>query len=338
VDSGVRIRTGVRAGLICSAFLLLSGCGGNGQSTLSPDSHASRDISNLWWGMLVAAVIGFAGAVGLIVLARIRRDREGFPLLGTDEKKLDRLVVGFGIVIPVVALTALFFIADVGVLKATDAPGKGETKMTIQVVGHQWFWEARYPGSKAVTANEIHIPARTPVKVVLTTADVIHSFWVPELNKKIDAMPGHPNTLLLYADKPGAFRGECAEFCGLQHAKMGMRVYADPPERFRAWLAQEAKAVGAGAQQQPGFQAFTRNQCASCHTLRGTSARGRVGPDLTHLMTRKSLGALTIPNTRNYLGAWVLDPQQFKPGNKMPALRLRGPEFDELMTFLRSLK
>jgi cytochrome c oxidase subunit II len=338
VDSRARIRAGARAGLICCGVLLLAGCGDNKQSTLSPDSHPARDIASLWWGMLVAAVIVFAGAVGLIVLARIRRDREGFPLLGTDEKRLDGLVVGFGIVIPIVALAALFYIGDIGVLRATDAPAKGETKMTINVTGHQWFWEVRYPGTQAVTANEIHIPARTPVKVVLTTADVIHSFWVPELNKKVDAMPGHPNTLLLYADNPGVFRGECAEFCGLQHAKMGMRVYADPPGRFRAWLANQAKPLAADAQQQPGFRQFTRNQCASCHTLRGTSARGRIGPDLTHLMTRKSLGALTVPNTRNYLGAWVLDPQQFKPGNKMPGLQLSGREFDDLMTFLRSLK
>jgi cytochrome c oxidase subunit II len=117
-----------------------------------------------------------------------------------------------------------------------------------------------------------------------------------------------------------------------------MAVYADPPARFRAWLANESKPLGASAQQSPGFQAFTNNQCASCHTLRGTSARGRIGPDLTHLMTRKTLGALTIPNTRNYLGAWVLDPQQFKPGNKMPALHLKGPEFTKLVNFLRSLR
>jgi cytochrome c oxidase subunit 2 len=209
--------------------------------------------------------------------------------------------------------------------------------MTIDVIARQWFWEVRYPGG-AVTANEIHIPARTPVKVVLTTADVIHSFWVPELNKKVDTVPGHPNPLLLYADKPGSYRGQCAEFCGLQHAKMAMRVDADPPDRFRAWLANESKPVAASAQQQAGFQAFSNNQCASCHTLRGTSARGRIGPDLTHLMSRKTLGALTIPNTRKDLGAWVRDPQHFKPGNKMPALQISGRDFTELMAFLRSLK
>jgi cytochrome c oxidase subunit 2 len=331
------IRASVRGGLLASSLIVLSGCGDNGQSTLSPDSPPAHDITNLWWGTLVAAVIVFGGTLGLLVLARVRRDREGFPLIGSSERRLSALVVAFGIVIPVLALTALFYIADVGVLRATDAPAKGQTKMTIQVVGRQWFWEVRYPGG-AVTANEIHIPTRTPVKVVLTTADVIHSFWVPELNKKVDTVPGHPNPLLLYADRPGVYRGQCAEFCGVQHAKMALRVDADPPARFQAWLANEAKGLAASAEQQPGFQAFLDGQCASCHTLRGTSARGRIGPDLTHLMSRKTLGALTIPNTPSYLSAWVRDPQHYKPGNKMPALELSGPEFAQLMSFLRSLR
>ena len=333
----MRGKRGICAGLGLIALFLLSGCGDNGQSTINPGSQPSRDISNLWWGMLAAAAIVFAGSLALIFLSRIRRDREDFPLLGSDEKRFNSLVVAFGIVIPVVALTVLFYIADVGVLRATDAPAKGETRMTIQVVGRQWFWEARYPGG-AVTANEIHIPAGTPVKVVLTTADVIHSFWVPELNKKVDTIPGHPNSLLLYADKPGAFRGQCAEFCGLQHAKMSMRVYADPPARFRAWLANESKPLAASAAQSPGFKSFTENQCASCHTLRGTSARGRVGPDLTHLAGRKTLGALTIANTRADLSAWIKDPQHFKPGNKMPSLPLSGPELTQLTNFLEGLK
>jgi cytochrome c oxidase subunit 2 len=333
---------GIRAGagaVACCALLPLTGCGnGNGQSTLDPGSSPARDISNLWWGMLVAAAIVFAGTLALIFLSRIRRDREGFPFLGTEEKRLDSLVVVFGIVIPVLALSALFYIADIGVLRATDAPAKGQTKMTIKVIARQWFWEVRYPGSQAVTANEIHIPVRTPIKVELTSADVIHSFWVPELNKKVDAVPGHPNSLYLFADKTGSFRGQCAEFCGLQHAKMALRVDAEPLAQFRQWLANESKPLSASAQQQPGFQAFTNSQCASCHTLRGTSAVGRIGPDLTHLMTRKTLGALTIPDTRAYLGAWIVDPQQFKPGNRMPGLRLQGRQMTDLMNFLESLE
>jgi cytochrome c oxidase subunit 2 len=329
---------GRRGALVCAATAaVLAGCGGNRQNTLDPHSSPAHDISTLWWGMLAAAGVVFAGVLLLIGLSVVGRRREGFPVLGNDARRLNGLVIGFGILIPVLALTTLFFIADIGVVKATDAPSPGQTKMTIDVVARQWFWEARYPGSGAVTANEIHIPARTPVKVIVTSPDVIHSFWVPELNKKVDAIPGYKNDLLLYADKPGVYRGQCAEFCGLQHAKMAMDIYADPPQRFRAWLRQEAKPVAASAAGSPGFQAFTQNDCANCHALRGTSARGNIGPDLTHLMSRKTLGALTIPNRRNYLGAWVLDPQQFKPGNKMPQLDIPPQQFKALMTFLRSL-
>src|SRR3954454_12774857 len=288
--------------------------------------------------MLAAAVVVFAGVLILIALSIVKRKQEGGPFVGTDEPKMTKLIVGFGIVIPVITLSVLFFIADIGVVRATDAPTRGEAKMTIDVIAKQWFWEVRYPGSGAVTANEIHIPAGTRVNVVVTSPDVIHSFWVPELNKKVDAIPGHPNNLQLYADKPGVYRGQCAEFCGLQHAKMAMAVYADPPARFKAWLANEAKPLAPSARQRPGYQVFTHNQCASCHTLRGTDARGAIGPDLTHLITRKTLAALTIPNTRGYLSAWVLDPQHFKPGNKMPGLTLAPADQRRLVNFLESLR
>src|SRR3954471_1179844 len=206
----------------------------HGQSVLHPHSSAAHDISTLWWGMLAAATVVFAGVLILIALSIVRRRREGMPVAGNDERKMTGLIVGFGIVIPVLTLAVLFFIADIGVVKATDAPAPGQTKMTIDVVGRQWFWEVRYPGTGAVTANEIHIPVKTPVKIVATSADVIHSFWVPELNKKIDMLPGHPNTLELYADKPGVYRGQCAEFCGLQHARMALSVYADAPATYKA--------------------------------------------------------------------------------------------------------
>ena len=330
---------GRRGAFVCvCAAALLGGCGGNRQSTLDPHSSPAHDITTLWWGMLAAAGVVFAGVLLLIGISIVRRRREGFPVLGGDERKVTGLIVAFGIVIPVVTLTALFFIADIGVVKATDAPSPGQTKMTIEVTGRQWFWEARYPRAGAVTANEIHIPVRTPVKVIVTSPDVIHSFWVPELNKKVDAIPGYRNDVLLYADKPGVYRGQCAEFCGLQHAKMAMAVYADPPQRFQAWLRQEAKPVAASAVQSAGFQVFNQNDCANCHTLRGTGARGNIGPDLTHLMSRKTLGALTIPNAPKDLSAWVRDPQQFKPGNKMPQLGIPRAQFNELMTFLRSLR
>src|SRR3954454_14323995 len=222
--------------------------------------------------MLAAAVIVFAGAVGLIVLPWVRRRREGLPAV-RERGRLDLgLVVTFGIGIPLIAVVTLFVVANFVVLPHTDAPAAASTRLTIEVVGRQWFWEVRYPGRGVVTANEIHIPARTRVNVIATTGDVIHSFWVPQLNRKIDMIPGRRNRVLLYANKPGRYRGQCAEFCGLQHAHMAMYVHADPPQRFRAWLDGQRRAaasVAAGAAAN-GEQIFTRDQCASCHTIRGT--------------------------------------------------------------------
>jgi cytochrome c oxidase subunit 2 len=234
----------------------------------------------------------------------------------------------------------VFAIANLGVLPDTDAPKASSTRMTVRVIGHQWFWEVRYPGSTAVTANEIHIPVRTRVNVVAETHDVIHSFWVPQLNRKIDMVPGHPNRLLLYADQPRRYRGQCAEFCGLQHAHMSMSVYADPPDRFRAWLARMARPRPAPRtpEERRGEQVFLANQCASCHTIRGTAARGRVGPDLTHLESRATLAALTIPNRRADLNRWIHDPQDIKPGVNMPNLKLTPSEFRSVLDYLESLR
>jgi cytochrome c oxidase subunit 2 len=336
VGRRARTRVGAAAILAASALLLLSGCGNNGQSALDPHSKASRYIDHLWWGTLAAAAVVFAGTMGFIALSWLRRRREGFPVFEATESRETGLIVAFGIVIPVLALATLFYIADIGVVKAVDSPGT--PKRTIQVNARQFFWEVRYPGTKAVTANEIHIPAGVTVKVVLTSSDVIHSFWVPELSKKVDVVPGHPNTLVLPPARAGLYRGQCAEFCGEQHAKMAMRVYVDPPAKFRAWLAHMATPLKLSPQQNAGFQAFTGSQCASCHTLRGTSADGRIGPDLTHLMTRHTLAADTIPNNPGFLGAWVVDPQQFKPGNKMPKLDLKGQQLSQVLKFLESLK
>jgi cytochrome c oxidase subunit II len=329
------------AGLGCT-LLLLAGCGQSqgGQSTLHGESDQTRKIIHLWWGMLAAAAVVFAGAIVLLAIAYRRRTREGLPVVGKDEDVSTGLVVAFGIVIPVVCLVILFFISDIGVVNATSAPTKGQTKMNVSVVGHQWWWEVRYPGTTAVTANEIHIPVKTPVNVRLTSVDVIHSFWVPELNKKVDMLPGHPNRVELYADHVGVYRGQCAEFCGLQHAHMAMTVYADPPARFKAWLANMARPLAppAGGQAKAGEQVFLTQQCASCHTIRGTNARGRIGPDLTHLQTRRTLAALTIPNDSVHLADWIANPQRVKPGNKMPGLNLTGTQFQQLRAFLAGLK
>ena len=330
-------RAGVATGLACA--LVLGGCGG--QSPLSPESGPARKIADLWWGMLAAGGVVVVGAVALLLIAWLRR-RPGLPLLGERESVSQGLVVGFGIVIPVTALVVLFAVSDVGLTRNSDleSPRASSTRLSIDVIGHQWFWEVRYPGTTAVTANEIHIPARTRVDVVGTTADVIHSFWVPQLNRKIDLVPGIRHHLLLYADKPGRYRGQCAEFCGLQHANMGLYVFADPPARFQAWLAnlRQRARPPLTAQEQRGEQVFTSNACASCHTIAGTPAQGRIGPDLTHLLSRTTLAALTIPNRTSDLATWVHDPQHVKPGNLMPGIQLSGPDFQALLAYLKTLR
>jgi cytochrome c oxidase subunit 2 len=203
--------------------------------------------------------------------------------------------------------------------------------MTINVIGHQWWWEVRYGNSTAVTANEIHIPVDTRVGLVLTTADVIHSFWVPELNRKVDMIPGTENRLLLIADHPGVYRGQCAEFCGLQHANMAVEVVAEPKAAFDAWLARNARPAARGN------TLFAQN-CSGCHEIRGTTAHADVGPDLTHFASRRTIAAVTLANTPQNLREWLRDPQHVKPGNRMPNLELSDADWTALQRYVESLR
>ena len=324
--------------LSCAAAAGLAGCGG--QSTLTPHSHQAHEIRTLWWWLLAVASVVFLGAVALLIVGWVRRRREGLPLLGVAEQATTSLVVLFGMVIPIVVLAAVFVFGDLVVLRDTDAPAAGATRMTVRVVSHQWWWEARYPGTPVVTANEIHIPVGVPVRVVGTSTDVIHSFWVPELNRKIDFEPGYQNSVLLQADRPGRYRGQCAEFCGLQHAHMSFWIDADPPARFQAWLRDQGRPAAAppAGPASEGARVFMDEACSSCHQIRGTDARGTVGPDLTHVASRSSLAALTIANDAAHLRAWIADPQHLKPGNKMPRLDLSSGRVDQLVAYLRSLR
>jgi cytochrome c oxidase subunit 2 len=331
-------RTGLRVLPLLALALALAGCGGN-QNTLAPKGKPEHAISHLWWWTMAGAWIGFAVVCGFLFLGWLRRNREQLPF-GGDDKVGTALVIGLGIAVPVVLLSLLFFWSDVVVLRSTAAPKQGSTRLTIRVVGHQWWWEVRYDGTQAVTANEIHIPVGVPVEVVGTTVDVIHSFWIPELNRKIDLIPGRTNRLLLEADEPGTYEGNCAEFCGLQHAHMVATVVAQAPAAFQRWLRNMARPAHAPAtaQAKRGREVFLSEPCAACHRLRGSPANGDVGPDLTHLETRSRLAAGTLPNDPSHLAGWIADPQHSKPGNKMPALTLSGSRFADLLAYLEDLK
>jgi cytochrome c oxidase subunit 2 len=329
--------------LLAPALVLLTGCERQ-QSSLHPHSHQARDIASLFWWMMGGAWLGLALIVALLVLSWSRRNRRGLGSDDAGDKPGERpswfVVVGAGIALPIVLLTTLFVISDLFVIRTTEAPAKGATRLTVQVIGHQWWWEVRYPQFHAVTANEIHIPVRTPIRAEVRTADVIHSFWVPELNRKIDTMPGKTNVIELSADRPGRYRGECGEFCGLQHAHMSMYVFADAAASFRRWVTAQATRArpAAGPLAAQGQRLFEQGSCASCHAIRGTSASGDVGPDLTHVAGRTTLGAVTIANGPHELRSWIVDSQRFKPGNQMPNIDLRGTRLDAVVAYLDGLK
>jgi cytochrome c oxidase subunit 2 len=309
------------------------------QNVLHPESKQENAVWTLWWVMLGVSAFGFAVIVFLLVLGWARRDRASLPF-GGGERAGTAIVVGAGIFVMIALLSALFVWSDIFVLKTTEAPAASSTRLTVKVIGRQWFWEVRYPGTDAVTANEIHIPVRTRVNLEGTTADVIHSFWVPELNRKADLIPGQVNRLLLDANRAGTYRGQCAEYCGLQHAHMSMLVFADPAPVFKRWLANEGRPARppATAQARLGERLFMSMPCSGCHTIRGTPADGTAGPDLTHLARRTTIGALTLDNTRSNLADWIRNSQRYKPGNKMPGFALSRTETDALVAYLETLK
>jgi cytochrome c oxidase subunit II len=318
------------------AVLLLAGCGSK-QDSLAPHSKAAAGITSLWWNMLIGSALGFGIVVLILAGAWVRRNRPGVPGVRDGDRAALGVVLVFGLAVPIVVLSALFLFSNIFLIRDTTLPTASaatseQPKLTVRVVGHQFWWEVRYPGTNAVTANEIHIPSRTPVEVLVYSDDVIHSFWVPQLNRKVDMLPDQTNRVLLYADKPGRYRGQCAEFCGLQHAHMGFYVFADPPAKFHAWLARESKPTSSAD------NALFSEHCGACHAIRGTHSTSDVGPDLTHLATRTSLAALTIPNTPDRLAQWIRDPQSLKPGNQMPSLHLSAAEVSRLVAYLETLK
>ncbi len=336
---GARWLRGAGSAALLVLCLGLAGCSGK-QSIVNTHSKVAHNIALLWWWMLAVAAIVFFGAIALLAIAWWKRDAPGLPIVGEREGVAQGMVVLFGIGIPLVVLVALFGVSDVYLVKQTGAPNPKTTSMTVNVIGHQWWWEVRYDGGRAVTANEIHIPVDTRVNLVATTADVIHSFWVPALNRKIDMIPGQRNRILLDATSTGEYRGQCSQFCGFQHAHMAFEVFAQKPAAFRSWLAgQERPAVTpTSAQAQAGKRLFMTSQCASCHTIAGTPAQGDIGPDLTHLATRTALASDEIPNRPAWLASWIHNPQAIKPGDRMPDLGLSDHEVSDLVAYLDTLR
>jgi cytochrome c oxidase subunit II len=218
------------------------------------------------------------------------------------------------------------------------ATSGGTDELAVDVIAHDWWWEARYPNG-ATVANEMHIPVGRPVRLRLATADVIHSFWVPQLGPKMDMIPGRTNELVIEADEPGRYRGQCAEFCGLQHANMIFWVEALAPRDYELWVEREASPATppGGTIATRGQRLFERSSCAGCHAIRGTPADGALGPDLTHIASRRTIGSGVLPMTERDLSRWIADPQEFKPGTTMPRTEIQGRDLQALVAYLLSL-
>jgi cytochrome c oxidase subunit II len=317
-----------------AAVVVSAGCGGPA-SALAPAGPAAENIASLsllLFAIATAVYVVVMGALALAVRARRRKPlREGWATAA---------VVGGGIVLPVLVLPALLFPSVRSLAYLTAAK---PADLVIEVVGQQYWWELRYrrrDGVDVVTANELHLPRGRRVELHLRATDVIHSFWVPALQGKLDLVPGKTNVTWVQADRAGTFHGQCAEYCGIQHALMRLLVVVQPPEEFDAWLeAQGTPARPLGhAEAQRAQQVFLVH-CAHCHVIRGTSAFfGHVGPDLTHLMSRRTLAAGTLTNVKGNLAGWIADPQTQKPGNHMPRIVLPPDDFHALLDYLTSLR
>jgi len=322
-----------RAVLSPAALLLvttvLAGCSGNSPSTLDPGGYGARRVAGLWWLLFGIAAAVCVVITALVLLALRRRGADVRPRPGGT-----RVVVVAGVALPAVVLTAVYLVG-LRDMRALQRPS-GPAGVTVDVTGHLWWWQVGYPDRGLVTANEIHVPVGQVVHLRLRTADVNHSFWVPQLMPKTDLVAGRVNDTWIRAERPGTFRGQCAEFCGLQHAHMALAVVAEGSQAFEAWVAQQSgdAPVAATALQRRGKRVLESSSCAACHTVRGTTAHGSVGPDLTHLATRSALGAGTVPNVPGHLAGWIANSQAVKPGNKMPPQPLSPDDLRAVVAYL----
>jgi cytochrome c oxidase subunit 2 len=316
---------------------LLASAGEPAQSMVHPAGPAAAEIARLWWVMLGAFTVVFALVIVLTVYAIFRRSSSATagPSAAPPWGRTGFIVAG-GVLLPIVVVTPLFvysLLASARLRMPSDA-------QTIRVVGHMWWWEVRYPDHGIVSANEIHIPAGKPVRLELTSVDVIHSFWVPRLHGKRDMIPGITTEFWIQADKPGVYRGQCGEYCGTQHANMAFEVIALAPEEFAAWLQEQSQSrpPREPAAVERGQQVFMTAGCKQCHAIQGTEANGNAGPDLTNLGSRRMIGGALLPNSAGNLAGWIADPQGIKPGVKMPRTYMEAEDLQAIVAYLESLK
>jgi cytochrome c oxidase subunit 2 len=341
-----------RALILIGATFLLAACAG--PSIFAPVANNSRSIYELTIVIFGIAALVFVLVEGWLIYTAIRYRgsvAEGYPRQIEGNTRLEiawtALPLIFLLIIFAFAVRTLYSISYLPNTNTqpntapVSAGGAADPNVLhVRVIGHQWWWEFDYPDLNIVTGNEMHVPAGMQVAVDVESADVIHSFWVPQVAGKMDAVPGHVNHIYFKADQTGDFLGQCAEYCGTEHAWMRLRIIVDDPGTFDAWVKDQQAGIpqnltGAAAQ---GEQVFLNGPCIGCHTINGTKAQGKIGPNLTHFASRTSFAGSSLENTPDNVTKWLQDPQAIKPGNLMPNLHLSQEQISQLVAFLESLK
>ncbi|MBW6425402.1 cytochrome c oxidase subunit II [Rhizobium sp. XQZ8] len=318
--------------------VILSGCAGV-QSALDAQGQSAILLRNLIFVIVIVCSIVWLAVMAMLFWALLRRDRPKPEDSRTDKPMQTAVIAAVAATVVIITgLTVASFYTTRGLGPVPDVD------VTIRVRAQQWWWQFTYEDREPVhafqTANEIHIPVGKNVRVLLESIDVIHSFWVPSLAGKQDLIPGRENVLTLRAEKPGFYRGQCAEFCGLQHSHMAFVVIAEDEQNYRQWEATQRATPSEPreAEALAGKAVFMARQCSACHTIRGTQATGISGPDLTHVGSRMTIGAGLMENSRGSLAAWIADPQTLKPGNSMPLVPLSAQELRQISAYMESLK
>ncbi|HJQ09979.1 MAG TPA: cytochrome c oxidase subunit II [Gemmatimonadaceae bacterium] len=332
---------------LCFVPWVLAACSGF-QSALDPKGPRAADVARLHWTLTSIATVVYIVVIGALLFALWRASTRA-PFVdehqyheNPDQAATMKRGVIIGLTATVIILT-VFLVLSVST-GAAVATVRGEKPLRIDVVGHQWWWEVTYddpiPQNQAKTANEIHVPVGRSVLLKMRSSDVIHSFWAPNLSGKKDLIPGHETITWFRADTAGVYRGQCAEFCGHQHAKMAFYIVAEPRLEFEKWLDHQRGPAPRPTDSltQTGERVFLSGPCAMCHTISGTGAGGNIGPDLTHLASRRTIAAGTLPLTTGNLAGWILDPQSIKPGAKMPPNQIDPPALQALLAYLGTLK
>ena len=312
-------------------------------SIFTPESTPARSIVHLSIFVLTITGMIFAVVCTLLVYSLSKfRARSGGPNSEPAQVYGSTQIEMAWTIIPVLIVVVLFMATARAIHTLQDAP-KPASAIEVTVIGHQFWWEYRYPQLGVVTANELHIPASdpahpTPTFLQLLSADTDHSFWIPQLAGKTDLIPNHPNRMWMDPEHTGIFLGQCAQYCGTQHAKMLLRVSVDTPEQFAEWVHEQRQPAIADEQVAAGKRVFETTSCINCHTISGTVANGRFGPDLTHLMSRTTIAAGAALNTPENLRLWIQNPDAIKSGSLMPAMQLSKSDLDALMGYLETLR